>query len=192
MNINEQLGLFNTRLTAQYCELIPDLLRPLLVVIKRWAKSHNLNDPSGSSGPISFSSYALVLMTIGYLQASVLSYLFIRALNCPQVKGVLPNLQAGLEPLPPDAKQGLFWLRSPTGRGTPCDIRFNSGNDWKPPVHLSVEEALMGWFTFVYNSIFRSPLFAVITKLTFLQFLGRVQIRRTYLEHQRRAARKPG
>jgi DNA polymerase sigma len=38
------------------------------MIIKRWAKSHGLNDPSGQGGPVTFSSYALALMVIGFLQ----------------------------------------------------------------------------------------------------------------------------
>lgn len=51
-----------------YCDLSPDLVRPMIMVIKRWAKSHGLNDPSGQNGPVTFSSYALTLMVIGFLQ----------------------------------------------------------------------------------------------------------------------------
>lgn len=43
----------------------------MIMVIKRWAKSHGLNDASGRTGPASFSSYALVLMVIGFLQVRI-------------------------------------------------------------------------------------------------------------------------
>lgn len=43
------------------------ILRPLLHIIKRWAKPLGLNSPSTAEGS-TFSSYALTLMTIGWLQ----------------------------------------------------------------------------------------------------------------------------
>ena len=68
ININEQLGLHNSMLIATYCQLNV-YLRPLIVLIKQWAKSHGLNNPSGGPGlQATFSSYALSMMTIGYLQ----------------------------------------------------------------------------------------------------------------------------
>jgi DNA polymerase sigma len=70
LNTNDQLGLWNTQLISRYCDLAPDLVRPMIMAIKRWAKSHGMNDPSGQYGPVTFSSYALVLMVIGFLQAS--------------------------------------------------------------------------------------------------------------------------
>lgn len=67
ININDQLGLFNTRLITRYCELAP-VLRPLLVALKQWAKPLGLNNPSGTGVTTSFSSYALTLMSIAFLQ----------------------------------------------------------------------------------------------------------------------------
>ena len=68
ININEQLGLHNSMLIATYCQL-NIYLRPLIVLIKQWAKSHGLNNPSGGPGlQATFSSYALSMMVIGYLQ----------------------------------------------------------------------------------------------------------------------------
>jgi len=79
LNVNDQLGLWNTQLISQYCDLVPDLVRPMIMAIKQWAKSHCMNDPSGRLGPATFSSYALVLMVIGFLQAGVsLGYLPVR------------------------------------------------------------------------------------------------------------------
>ena len=61
-------GLYNSKLLAAYCELSP-VVRPLCVFVKFWAKQRRLNDPAGSSGLTSFSSYTLVLLTISYLQS---------------------------------------------------------------------------------------------------------------------------
>lgn len=69
ININDRLGLINTRLMENYCKLVPDI-KLICLTIKRWAKYCDLNDSSGRNGPRTFSSYTLVLMVIGYLQVS--------------------------------------------------------------------------------------------------------------------------
>lgn len=69
INVNDQLGLYNTKMIAKYCEYYP-LLTPLLRAIKAWAKSFGLNDSSGSGGTSTFSSYSLTLLTIGLLQVT--------------------------------------------------------------------------------------------------------------------------
>jgi hypothetical protein len=43
----------------------------MMVFIKRWAKPLGLNSPSRKGAPVTFSSYALMLMTIGLLQVTV-------------------------------------------------------------------------------------------------------------------------
>lgn len=70
INVNDQMGVYNTLLIARYCKLSP-LLRPLLLAVKKWAKSFGLNNPSGEQGPTTFSSYSLTLMSIGFLQVSM-------------------------------------------------------------------------------------------------------------------------
>ncbi|KAK4052792.1 hypothetical protein OIV83_002079 [Microbotryomycetes sp. JL201] len=94
LNTNERLGVYNSRLLAAYCDL-HELIRPFCVFVKFWAAQRGLNDPSGQDGPISFSSYTLLLLVIAYLQKT----------------GVVPNLQdprlielKGLE-------RKLFWSR---------------------------------------------------------------------------------
>jgi hypothetical protein len=68
LNINDQLGSINTSLIQHYCNILP-VLRPLLLVIKRWARPLGYNNPAGEPGmPITFSSYTLAIMTIGLLQ----------------------------------------------------------------------------------------------------------------------------
>lgn len=49
LNVNVQLGIVNSRLIAAYCEL-SFWLRPLAFLVKHWAKSKNLNDPSANRG----------------------------------------------------------------------------------------------------------------------------------------------
>ena len=67
INVNDQLGLLNTGLIKHYCDLLP-ILRPMIGFIKHWAKPLGLNSPSQLGQPATFSSYSLVLMTIGRLQ----------------------------------------------------------------------------------------------------------------------------
>ena len=43
MNINETLGMENTRMVKTYVQ-IDDRVRPLAMIIKHWAKLRNLND----------------------------------------------------------------------------------------------------------------------------------------------------
>ena len=77
LNINERFGLINSKMIRDYCNIQPDLVRPLIYSVKRWLKLRDLNDPSGRSGLVSFSSYAIALLVINYLQR----------------KKLLPNLQ---------------------------------------------------------------------------------------------------
>jgi hypothetical protein len=65
-----------TFICQAYFDLVPNA-RPLATALKHWAKCRGLNDPSGSSGPTTLSSYSIVLLLLSYLQ----------------VKGHLPNLQ---------------------------------------------------------------------------------------------------
>lgn len=67
LNVNDRLGIVNSNMVKQYCDAHP-LLRPLLYRVKEWAKPLGLNSPSPPRGSVSFSSYALTLMTIGFLQ----------------------------------------------------------------------------------------------------------------------------
>lgn len=64
----EPAGVLNSRLINAYCDLHPSI-RPLCVFIKFWASQRDLNDPSGQAGPVTFSSYTLILLVIAYLQS---------------------------------------------------------------------------------------------------------------------------
>ena len=66
INVNEQLGRLNTSMIKRYCDIVP-ILRPMVAYIKHWAKPLGLNK-SGTRNNPTFSSYALMLMTISYLQ----------------------------------------------------------------------------------------------------------------------------
>jgi DNA polymerase sigma len=73
---NSRLGPRNTQLLNTYFDLHIDL-RPLAMFLKLWLRQRQLNSPSKSKAAVSFSSYALLLMLVAYLQSV----------------GALPNLQ---------------------------------------------------------------------------------------------------
>ncbi|KAJ6567718.1 hypothetical protein DFH09DRAFT_918693 [Mycena vulgaris] len=132
LNINDRLGLLNSDLIKRYCELNP-VLTDMLKYIKKWAKPLGLNSPSADKkGPITFSSYALVMMTIGFLQAGS-SYL-------------IPSPRTDCRRSTPGTLDGTFWLHKP--RIIRCDARYNRAEDWSPPEYVPVHELMRDWFKF--------------------------------------------
>ncbi|KAJ3182459.1 hypothetical protein HDU85_002556 [Gaertneriomyces sp. JEL0708] len=73
INFGNMLGVYNSRLLRAYTLLDPRV-RPLIMLIKHWARNREINDSAGGG---TISSYAFSLMVINYLQ----------------VAGVLPSLQ---------------------------------------------------------------------------------------------------
>ncbi|KAF7979337.1 hypothetical protein HWV62_42757 [Athelia sp. TMB] len=135
INVNERLGLRNTRLIGTYMALVP-LLRPLVAYLKRWARLHELNSPAGGlgTGP-TFSSYALVLMTIAFLQA----------------RGLAPNLQEGVD----THKRSFFWIKEKRRRGadagqTRCETSYHRGDEWVKSSyqHKEFRDAVIQWFRY--------------------------------------------
>ncbi|XP_077378597.1 poly(A) RNA polymerase GLD2 isoform X2 [Festucalex cinctus] len=63
LNVNNVVGIRNTFLLKSYAYAEPRI-RPLILVIKKWAKHHQINDASQGT----LSSYTLVLMVLHYLQ----------------------------------------------------------------------------------------------------------------------------
>ncbi|KAF8201099.1 hypothetical protein K438DRAFT_635992 [Mycena galopus ATCC 62051] len=131
LNINDRLGVLNSDLIKRYCELNPVLI-PMIRYIKLWAKPLGLNSPGRKARnmPVTFSSYALSMLTIGFLQ----------------YRGLLPNLQADLPPLEPGKLMGTFWLRKP--RIMCCDVRYSMGHGWTPPEDPPVHQLMQEWFQF--------------------------------------------
>ncbi|KAG6331619.1 hypothetical protein ID866_7473, partial [Astraeus odoratus] len=135
INVNDRLGLINSHLLRSYCDALPGL-RTLLVAIKLWAQPLGLNSPSTARSMVTFSTYALALMTLGWLQS----------------RGLAPNLQGGLEGVPQANGEGTFWIRnSPRKKDAlhiECDVRFRLVMAWdrKPP--LPLRETLIDWFQF--------------------------------------------
>ncbi|KAJ1305021.1 hypothetical protein OPQ81_000064 [Rhizoctonia solani] len=130
INCNELLGLRNTELLAQYCNLYQPL-RPLIFFLKRWAKSYGLNDPSAQTGPPGFSSYCLALMTVAFLQT----------------REALPSLQAQFDGVPANRDQHGVWMRVKGKPSLWCDTRWEPTVRWNR-VELPLEEAAYGWFKF--------------------------------------------
>ncbi|XP_050185019.1 poly(A) RNA polymerase GLD2 isoform X4 [Myiozetetes cayanensis] len=63
LNVNNVVGIRNTFLLRTYA-FIENRVRPLVLVIKKWASFHEINDASRGT----LSSYSLVLMVLHYLQ----------------------------------------------------------------------------------------------------------------------------
>uniref|UniRef100_A0AC35UDN0 PAP-associated domain-containing protein n=1 Tax=Rhabditophanes sp. KR3021 TaxID=114890 RepID=A0AC35UDN0_9BILA len=66
LNANNSVGIKNTHLLCAYSNF-DWRVRPLVSVIKEWAKKRGMNDANKSS----FTSYSLVLMVIHYLQSGI-------------------------------------------------------------------------------------------------------------------------
>ncbi|CCM04354.1 uncharacterized protein FIBRA_06526 [Fibroporia radiculosa] len=138
LNVNDRLGIVNTALIKRYCELAP-VLPTMLFALKSWARPLGLNDPSGSQlrRGVTFSSYALALMTIGRLQ----------------MLGLLPNLQyrSGRQASNPK-NNGVYWFRRKDRAAKAfeyilCNTAYATGDDWIPTV-VDVREALIDWFRY--------------------------------------------
>ncbi|KAM6302297.1 poly(A) RNA polymerase GLD2 isoform 3-T5 [Podargus strigoides] len=63
LNVNNIVGIRNTFLLRTYAH-IENRVRPLVLVVKKWARFHDINDASRGT----LSSYSLVLMVLHYLQ----------------------------------------------------------------------------------------------------------------------------
>ncbi|NXL52681.1 GLD2 polymerase, partial [Podilymbus podiceps] len=63
LNVNNVVGIRNTFLLRTYAH-IENRVRPLVLVVKKWASFHDINDASRGT----LSSYSLVLMVLHYLQ----------------------------------------------------------------------------------------------------------------------------
>ncbi|TRZ22366.1 hypothetical protein HGM15179_004741 [Zosterops borbonicus] len=63
LNVNNVIGIRNTFLLRTYA-FIENRVRPLVLVVKKWARFHEINDASRGT----LSSYSLALMVLHYLQ----------------------------------------------------------------------------------------------------------------------------
>ncbi|KAI9338951.1 hypothetical protein DFJ73DRAFT_603047, partial [Zopfochytrium polystomum] len=65
INVNNTIALRNTTLVKLYVELDPRV-RPVILIIKHWAKQRVLNDETAKGGTL--SSYCWVMMVLNFLQ----------------------------------------------------------------------------------------------------------------------------
>ncbi|KAK8858589.1 hypothetical protein IAR55_002818 [Kwoniella newhampshirensis] len=149
INANDLGGWYNSSLILQYCSIAPHLLRPMIHTLKLWASAQDLNDPSGSKGPATMSSYCITLMAIAYLQH----------------RGCLPNLQANVEvPIPcrPADTSDLdsIWVSWSKDQGIRAHVAF----DRSPPPgwtsrepNLVAADAVRGFFAFFSQAEPYSP-----------------------------------
>ncbi|KAG2127988.1 hypothetical protein DEU56DRAFT_819796 [Suillus clintonianus] len=130
INVNERLGLMNTDLIKTYCDVVPSL-RYLVSAIKKWARPRALNQPSASGALQTFNSYALVLMTIAWLQT----------------RGLAPRLQVGFQPM--GSNEDLLWMRpTNSSKRIPCDTRYRKPTAWATPRMDAVDNLVEEWFRF--------------------------------------------
>jgi hypothetical protein len=126
-------------LILHYCDISPHLLRPLIHGVKSWAAAFHINDGAGNRGPVTLSSYNLVLMTIAYLQH----------------RQALPNLQAKssapVSDNPRREEEDAVW----TAWGKPQGVRSRVYFDKKPPKGwqplepgLTAAQAMRGFIDF--------------------------------------------
>ncbi|NXV23082.1 GLD2 polymerase, partial [Cepphus grylle] len=66
LNVNNIVGIRNTFLLRTYAH-IENRVRPLVLVVKKWASFHDINDASRGT----LNSYSLVLMVLHYLQSKL-------------------------------------------------------------------------------------------------------------------------
>ncbi|KAJ3288983.1 hypothetical protein HK104_007825 [Borealophlyctis nickersoniae] len=128
INIGNMLGLHNSELLRTYTLLDPRV-KPLIMLVKLWAKKRNINDSSLGT----LSSYAYSLMVLNYLQ----------------VKGIIPSLQklsAGMERhiiyVPPNAlKRGKMQARAQSQMPRAPSPPSDESDDEDPPSDSDPEDA---------------------------------------------------
>uniref|UniRef100_A0A8C7LMN4 polynucleotide adenylyltransferase n=1 Tax=Oncorhynchus mykiss TaxID=8022 RepID=A0A8C7LMN4_ONCMY len=124
LNVNNTVGIRNTFLLRSYA-YAERRVRPIILVVKRWARHHRINDASKGT----LSSYTLVLMVLHYLQ------------TLPEP--VIPSLQ---NEYPECFSPSMDIHRVPEG---PRDIPpYSSSNQ------ASLGELLLGFLKY-YTSVFR-------------------------------------
>lgn len=130
ININNQLGVINSDLLKQYCDISPRL-RPMIRALKRWAKPLQLNNPSGrgrGSGGTTFSSYTLAVMTVAHFQSLEL----------------LPNLQGGFPGLPENDQSHVFWTITKNDQRVRCDTRYRPAGQ-VISTEYTLDELMLSW-----------------------------------------------
>lgn len=82
--VNRTLGVLNSRLLKDYVLCRPAVVRPFLGAVRAWSRAWGINNSKGGL----LNSYAVTLMGVSFLQG----------------RGVLPNLQRGVDVIDKKAK----------------------------------------------------------------------------------------
>lgn len=90
--INNHLGIANSALVSKYVG-IDDRVASLIIAIKKWAKSRDINNKSRGS----LSSFALVLMVIHYLQKVVTPPILPFLQDIAISNNIIPNFISGFD-----------------------------------------------------------------------------------------------
>ncbi|KAJ9124177.1 hypothetical protein QFC22_000974 [Naganishia vaughanmartiniae] len=140
LNTNDLGGSANSAMIFAYCYYAPFTLRPLIHIVKTWAKARNLNDPSGATGAPTLSSYCWTLMCIAYLQFT----------------GKLPNLQGEASVKHFGREKCVIWVSWGRPRGQAANIGYadyvpgQTSADTHPE---KIDEIVKGFFAFYYNML---------------------------------------
>ena len=139
INLGHTLGFYNSQLLRAYTLLDPRV-KPLIMLVKFWSKKRCLNDaPLGT-----FSSYALTLMVLGFLQ------------HC----GLLENLQADC-PQPEIIRVPQIQTRhAPKTKSMPMreiDVTFRRGKPQSAPVWTGDKSVGQLFYEFMFYFAFQYP-----------------------------------
>lgn len=120
ISINNQFSLHNTDLLSTYVKLKPKLLPPLYCAVRAWFKARDLNDSSGKSGLRTFSSYALALLVIAFLQ----DHQELPNLQNPALISKLPSRQRKRLRDQPGARKATLEDEFPREQAVSWDVTF--------------------------------------------------------------------
>ncbi|KAJ9106245.1 hypothetical protein QFC21_001390 [Naganishia friedmannii] len=140
LNANDLGGSANSTMILAYCRYAPFTLRPLIHIVKIWAKARNLNDPSGATGAPTLSSYCWTLMCIAYLQ----------------FKRLVPNLQDEASVKHFGREKCVIWVSWGRPQGQAANIGFADyvpGEAAAVPHPEKIDEIVKGFFAFYYNML---------------------------------------
>ncbi|OAV89159.1 hypothetical protein PTTG_28780 [Puccinia triticina 1-1 BBBD Race 1] len=177
LNCNNRLGCRNSALLRAYHDLSPLVFRALGMAVKQWAKARGFCDPSGRNGPISASSYTLILLLIAYLQA--INHLpnlqdpeYIQHLcghPCPDLIRIIKTPVQPAKPLKPPAPRPSPSLQAINTSFVPAPpapfhwTQAHSADRIGDPAGLNrlVAQLLLGFFAFYDAFDFRSYIVSI-------------------------------
>ncbi|MBW0493890.1 hypothetical protein O181_033605 [Austropuccinia psidii MF-1] len=151
LNCNNLLGCRNSQLLKAYYDIAPEVIRPLGMSIKLWAKLRGYCDPSGRQGPTSASSYTLILLLIAYLQSIKFLPNLQDQANLKEALG--PNYQPHYVYIFSDLKlRNKKSLNAANQSTTPVDTSFLNTSpqmtNWKKPKVEDLSKLFLGFFQY--------------------------------------------